>query len=215
MSSTTILILLVSALACMLIVAKATKVKPTPAPKRPAPRKIESKRHESEYFELLTYPSWEHQALAQRRRLKEPAITVLGTEGDRFADSYETYIAALQYHCSYKDKGGFYGFVANDFNNEVDLNAMAVCRGEDGMLLGYIPTSELRDYRRWSGGAPMPCVGFIDVHEGELRGRVKIAHPCNPEFIDDVLTDYLAWMQDNLGPEYVPDTPSFHLRIPD
>ena len=137
---------------------------------------------------------------------------MLNREGDPDEDEWYTYIAGVPYHGSTSDIGGFTGYVLNDLFNEHDANAMAVCRGNDMKLLGYIPAKELSEYHEWSDGWPMPCVGFIYIEDGQYRGRVKILRPCNEEFLQTEFSRYLQWIKDNYGNEYLPKTMSMRFN---
>ena len=134
---------------------------------------------------------------------EKPVIRMLNREGDPQEDEWHTYIAGLPHYVSKYDIGGFTGWVENDFGNRHDPKAMGVYNS-DGKLLGYIPAKELADYRDWCDAMPQPCVGFIFVKDGELRGRVKILRPCNKEFLANHFGYYLQWVRDNYGPEYLP-----------
>lgn len=132
-----------------------------------------------------------------------PAITMLNRKGESWADEYQTYIAGVPYHASRRDIGGFSGYVANDAGNTHDRNAMGVYNS-DGKLLGFVPARELRDYRDWCGASTVPCIGFIHVEDGQLCGRVKMALPCNQDFVNDVFSRYRDWIRKNHGERYVP-----------
>lgn len=134
----------------------------------------------------------------------EPKITMLNREGDIYADEWHTYIAGLPYRASFEDIGGFFGWVVNDITNTHDSNAMGVYNSSLE-LLGYIPEKKLSSYRKWCNGDPEPCVGFIYLKDGDLRGYVKIIKPCNSEFIEKEYRRYFQWVAENFGTEYVPD----------
>lgn len=144
-------------------------------------------------------------------RLPKPSIKMLNRDGDAYEDEWHTYIAGLKHHISKYDIGGFTGYVVKDPHNEYDRNAMAVVSSIK--QLGYIPAKELLDYIQWSNGAPMPCVGFIYVDDGQYRGRVKILWPCSEEFLQTEFSRYLQWVKDNYGNEYLPKTMSMRFDI--
>lgn len=133
----------------------------------------------------------------------KPAIKMLNREGDPGKDEWHTYIAGVAHYISQHDIGGFSGFVVTDHNNKYDSNAMGIYNSF-GKLLGYIPAKELSDYREWCEGKAQPCVGFIFIEDNQIRGRVKILHPCNKEFMQTEFSRYLQWVNDNYGSEYLP-----------
>lgn len=134
---------------------------------------------------------------------KKPVIQMLNREADWQEDGWHTYIAGLHHHVSKYDIGGFTGWVENDHGNTYDSNAMGVFNSF-GKLLGYIPAKELSDYRAWCDAKPQPCVGFVFVEDGQIRGKVKILRPCNEEFLQKGFSSYLQWVNDNFGSEYLP-----------
>ena len=136
-----------------------------------------------------------------------PTIKMLNRDGDPEDDEWHTYIAGINYRASKYDIGGFSGWVGPDPDNAYDPNAMGVYNAF-GKLLGYIPAKELKEYRKWCGAQPQPCVGFIYEEDGEKRGRVKILRPCNTEFLETEFSRYLQWVNDNYGKEYLPKTMS-------
>ncbi len=135
-------------------------------------------------------------------RKPELIIKMLNREGDLHEDEWHTYIAGVPHHAFKSDVGGFCGYVANDPNNSYDKNAVAVY--SKLKLFGYIPARELADYRAWSEGAVMPCVGFIYIEDGQLRGRVKILKPCSLEFLQEGFANYINWIKDTHGEKYIP-----------
>lgn len=135
--------------------------------------------------------------------LPKPNIKMLEEEGDIHEDEYHTYIAGLHHYIAYEDVGGFSGYVVADPNNAFDNKAMAVCN-DKMKILGYIPAKELDDYRDWSDAKPLPCVGFIFIEDKQIRGRVKVLHPCNEQFLQDEFSRYLQWVNDNYGSAYLP-----------
>ncbi|MBD5391267.1 hypothetical protein HDR66_00495 [bacterium] len=136
---------------------------------------------------------------------KKPVLQMLNREGDMHEDEWHTYIAGLPHHASKYDIGGFSGWVEADYNNKYDRNAMGVYNSF-GKLLGYIPAKELSEYREWCDAQSQPCVGFIYSEDGQLRGRIKILHPCNEEFLEKEFSRYLQWVRNNYGEEYLPKT---------
>lgn len=160
---------------------------------------------------IKLFPS-NKQSIGEVKKLKKkPKIVILNREGDIQEDEWYTYIAGLPYHASKYDIGGFTGWVENDLNNAHDSKAMGVY-SSFGKLLGYIPAKELSDYRHWSDGLPMPCVGFIYIEDGQYRGRVKILRPCNEEFLQTEFSRYLQWVKDNYGAEYLPKSMSMQFE---
>lgn len=149
----------------------------------------------------------------ENRPIKSPpSIRMLNREGDVREDEWHTYIAGLPYRASKYDIGGFMGWVEPDYGNSHDRNAMGVYNSF-GKLLGYIPARELLDYRVWCDAKPQPCVGFIFVEEGQMRGRVKILRPCNQEFLKEEFSRYLQWVENNYGIEYLPKNGPIHFNI--
>lgn len=134
---------------------------------------------------------------------RKPSLRLLNREGDPDEDEWHTYIAGLPYHAATHDVGGFWGWIEHEVGNKYDRNAMAVYNSS-GKLLGYIPAKEVSDYRDWCDSQPVPCTGYIYIEEGQLRGRVKALMPCNEEFLQEEFSRYLQWVNDNVGPEYVP-----------
>lgn len=139
----------------------------------------------------------------EKRKPPKPTIKMLGRNGDVYEDEWHTYIAGVNHHASKYDIGGFCGYVANDSTNAHDPYAMGIYSSIK--LLGYIPAKELKNYILWSGGEVMPCVGFVFVEDGQLRGRVKILKPCNQEFLEKEFSRYLQWVKDNYGERYLPE----------
>lgn len=137
---------------------------------------------------------------------------MLNREGSSHADEWHTYIAGLRYHASVHDIGGFTGWVENDLGNTHDSKAMGIYNSF-GKLLGYIPASELEDYRLWCLGQPVPCAGFVYIEDGQYRGRVKMLLPCNKEFLQKEFTRYLQWVKDNYGCDYLPKKLSMTFEI--
>ena len=147
----------------------------------------------------------------QRQKTK-PVIQMLNREGDMQEDERHTYIAGLHYHVSKYDIGGFTGWVAHDTDNTHDRRARGVYNSF-GKLLGYIPARELDDFIAWCDSKPVPCVGFIYTDNGEIRGRVKMLLPCNAEFLQTGFSNYLQWVCDNYGAEYLPKSMSMQIDI--
>lgn len=137
---------------------------------------------------------------------------MLGREGDTHNDEWHTYIAGVFYHTSKYDVGGFTGWVENDNSNTKDKRAMGIYNSF-GKLLGYIPARELTEYRSWSGIAPLPCVGFVAIEDGQTHGRVKILRPCNEDFLQTEFSRYLQWVNDNYGKKYLPQRMSMRFDI--
>lgn len=150
----------------------------------------------------------------QQKQIAHTKIKMLNREGQPFTDEMQTYIAGLKHHITKADIGGFTGLVVPEPTNKHDRNAMGVYNSS-GKLLGYIPASELRDYRKWCEAQPQPCAGFIYAEDGELRGRVKIVRPCNAEFIKDRFTSYFQWIKDNVGDAYLPKNLSMKFDVED
>lgn len=146
---------------------------------------------------------------------KKPVLKMLNREGDLHEDEWHTYIAGVKYHAYKYDIGGFYGWVGPDKDNLHDNKAMGIYASFDskGKLLGYIPAKELSDYREWCDAQPQPCVGFIFVEDGEMRGRVKILRPCSEEFLEKEFSRYLQWFKDNFGTKYVPKSKNMQFEI--
>lgn len=142
---------------------------------------------------------------------KKPNIKIFNREGDSHEDEWHTYIAGVSHHASKYDVGGFSGWVGADPENPYDNKAMAVYNSF-GKLLGYIPANELKNYREWCDCQPQPCVGFVFVEDGHLRGRVKILRPCNEIFLEEEFSKYLQWVKDNYGKEYLPKTMSMQFE---
>lgn len=141
-----------------------------------------------------------------------PAIKMLNCKGDPHDDEFYTYISGAFHHATESELGGFYGVVTPEPDNTYDHNAMAVCN-TDMKLLGYIPASELSEYRKWSCAAPMPCIGYIYVENKQVHGRVKIFKPCSEEFLADQFQRYLDWISKNMGPEYLPKSNTMQFKI--
>lgn len=150
--------------------------------------------------------------VTEEKRRRRPHIRMLDREGDPIEDSRYTYIAGVPYNASCIDIGGFYGWVEAEPNNEHDSMAVAVYDFY-GRRLGYIPHDELKEFRKWSNGDPLPCAGVIYKHEGKLYGKVKVLKPCNEDFLDGCFNSYINWVNDNLGPKYVPK--GRHIKIYD
>lgn len=154
---------------------------------------------------IKLFPS-KKQAPDEIKKLKlKPAIKMLNREGDASEDEWHTYIAGLPHHASQYDIGGFSGWVENDSENKHDPMAMGVYNSF-GKLLGYIPAKELSDYRDWCDGLPQPCMGFIYVEDGQMRGRIKMLRPCNEEFLKTEFSRYAQWVYDNYGKSFLPDS---------
>lgn len=132
-----------------------------------------------------------------------PTIPMLDREGWRYEDEWYTYVAGVAHYVTKFDEGGFAGWVENDSDNTYDRQAMGVYN-HNGRLLGYIPADELKEYRKWCDAKPCPCVGYIRVENGKLRGRVKVLLPCNKEFLETEFTNYMKWVEENIGSKYVP-----------
>ncbi len=134
-----------------------------------------------------------------------PNIPLLGRRGDPYCDAYNTYIAGVNFRCDELDEGGFTGYIVPDTLNETDDKAMAVCSFKK--QLGYIPAKELKEFREWCGGRPVPCAGYITIDDdtGKLRGRVKAILPCNVDFVQTEFNRYIQWLNDTHGEEFVPE----------
>lgn len=145
-------------------------------------------------------------------KMKNPPIQMLNREGDPQEDEWHTYIAGVHHHVSAFSVGGFTGWVANDANNKYDSKAMGIYN-DKGKLLGFIPASELAEYRDWCDAKPQPCVGFIYLDDGKIYGRVKILRPCNKDFISTEFGRYLSWVKSNYGPEYLPKSQGITFNI--
>ena len=161
---------------------------------------------------LIRTPKHLKQDSKPNRLKKKPIIKMLNRDGDIHDDEWHTYIAGAQHHISKYDIGGFSGWVEADYDNKYDRNAMGVYNSF-GKLLGYIPAKEVSDYCAWCDAQPQPCVGFIFVEDGEMRGRVKILRPCNEDFLKNEFTRYLQWVKDNYGDQYLPKNMSMDFEV--
>lgn len=164
---------------------------------------------------LIKVPQTQADSFKPSRTKKKPVLKMLNCEGDPHEDEWHTYIAGVNHHASKYDIGGFSGWVAPDPENTHDNKAMGIygALNKTGLLLGYIPAKELSDYREWCDAQPQPCVGFIFVEDGQMRGRVKILRPCNEEFLEKEFTRYLQWVNDNYGAEYLPKSMNMQFDI--
>lgn len=129
-------------------------------------------------------------------------LTTEGTDGDTYRDRYVTYIAGITYRCDDSDIGGYYGAIIPEPTIEHDPNAMAVYAGPK--IVGYIGKENLRDYRKWSGANPCPCIVWIYKEDGKLRGRVRVVYPRNANFIREELEAFSDWLRGEFGSKYVP-----------
>lgn len=118
-------------------------------------------------------------------------------------NEYYTRIAGVRYHCKFRDVGGFLGYAVPDPDNPHDRDAVAILRADDNKLLGFIPAVGLRDYKRWSRGRALPCVGYI--REGQmLFGKVKVIDD-DPEGTLEAIVAFVTWMLRTFGVSYKPD----------
>ncbi len=146
--------------------------------------------------------TYRHKITSDDRPTPPVSVVMLNRDGDTYEDEWHTYIAGVSYHCSENDIGGYSGYVMLDEDNLKDKRARGIY--SQTKLLGYIPANELIDYIDWSDGRPCPCVGFIFIEDGQLRGRVKILRPCNQDFLKTEFNSYLTWVRKNYGDKYVP-----------
>ncbi len=116
---------------------------------------------------------------------------------------YYCRIAGLSCHCTAQDFGGFLGYILPDLDNEYNKDACAIMRN-DWKILGYIPESELKGYRGWSGAKPMPCVGYVrEGDEAPMYGRVKAINAGEPNRTL-LIAEYVRWMVSKFGADFVP-----------
>jgi hypothetical protein len=117
-------------------------------------------------------------------------VTPLNTEPDEDNAYYYCGIAGVNYHCTHDMLGCRPGIVFNQRWNEHDKRAMAVVDG-DGVLYGYIPSSELRRYRAWCKNAPYPCMIYISTFKDAVSGRtmflgrVGVVRPYSIEYANE------------------------------
>ena len=149
-----------------------------------------------------------------KRPNNRPVMKLLNRSGQPFIDEQYICIAGLKYHTSPSDMGWFSGWIDADVGNPVDSRARGVFNSK-GKLLGFVPAKELDDYIAWSGGKPMPCVGFIFEEEGQIRGRAKVVKPCNPAFLQDQFSRFSQWVVDNYGIEYAPKSIEIEFDVDD
>ena len=135
---------------------------------------------------------------------REITVMTLDEPEDMIDGSFTTSIAGITYHCDKTDIGGFIGVVAPDPDNKYNKNAMAIYRN-DTKLLGYIPESQLNEYRIWSDCKPFTCVGYIEPGDQyPIHGKVKIIKPYNSKYVEDETRSYILWLRDKKGNKFIP-----------
>lgn len=101
-------------------------------------------------------------------------------------ENSETFdITGLRYHCSVHDCGKIVGYVKPEPSNVHDNRAQAVIRS-DGMLLGYIPRTQLDWYEDFNEqNVPCPFVGEIELDRSRavLIGEIKVIIPSSEDFV--------------------------------
>lgn len=141
----------------------------------------------------------------ERETERKPKNFIGTDESDaEFTDNeYYTRIAGVRHHCKFRDVGGFLGYAVPDPDNPHDRDAVAILRADDNKLLGFIPAVGLRDYKKWSRGRALPCVGYI--REGQmLFGKVKVIDD-DPEGTLEAIVAFVTWMLRTFGVGYKPD----------
>jgi hypothetical protein len=145
---------------------------------------------------------WLVKEVRKRTKIMRTQITYLGTDAD-MPDEYSTYIAGINYRCTGFDIGGFLGFAIPQQNNKYDKNAVGVYK-KDGMLLGYIPKDEAKEFREWCNMHPVPCVGYIRKENNKLQGRIKALLPENEKAVSRATAYYVRWLVEKYGRKFVP-----------
>lgn len=123
------------------------------------------------------------------------ALTLRETE-------YFCSIAGVSHHNNEDNIGGFIGYCMADPNNRYDKNAIGIYES-GGRLVGYIPKDEQKDFRVWSKRNPLPCIGFIEVFDDRLRGKVKVIDAC-PELTELHVFKFVRWLILNHGKRFIP-----------
>lgn len=122
-----------------------------------------------------------------------------GEDGD---GSYYIKIAGITFHCTARNIGCFIGTVANEPDNSVNPDAMAIYT-QRGKLLGYVPEDDLDEYREWCNGEKRACIGYIAKEDGKLFGRVKVL-PNDTDEASKIMIDYAVWLVKHRGVGFAP-----------
>ena len=112
---------------------------------------------------------------------------------DVLEENTETFdVTGLRYHCTVHDVGKIVGIVKPEPSNVHDPRAQAVYRN-DGMLLGYIPRTQLDWYEDFNEeNVPCPFVGEIEVDgRGWLIAEIKVIIPSSREYVEEEIEDEL------------------------
>ena len=112
---------------------------------------------------------------------------------DVLEENTETFdVTGLKYHCTVHDVGKIVGIVKPEPSNVHDPRAQAVYRN-DGMLLGYIPRTQLDWYEDFNEeNVPCPFVGEIEVDgRGWLIAEIKVIIPSSREYVEEEIEDEL------------------------
>jgi len=141
---------------------------------------------------------------AEQKPEQKESLSGLDESDAEYTDNeYYTRIAGVRHHCKFRDVGGFLGYAVPDPDNPHDRDAVAILRADDNKLLGFIPAVGLRDYKKWSRGRALPCVGYI--REGQmLFGKVKVIDD-DPEGTLEAIVAFVTWMLRTFGVSYKPD----------
>lgn len=174
--STTILIVTLVLIVTMVIFALVNRSKATAAPPKPAPA-----------------PPREDGPVRTGKLDHSSAVT-------------DVYVSGLAHHCSRKDIGLIFGWVAQDKSNPVDSEAMALV--SKSRKYGYIPAAILGSFRQWAGESDLRFVGYIYEDAGKLRGRARVyqfdALPAEEIFDDALLYAKAAFARFGWGLDEIP-----------
>lgn len=132
------------------------------------------------------------------------ALTLRETE-------YFCSIAGVSHHNDEDNIGGFIGYCMADPTNRLDKNAIGIYES-GGRLVGYIPKDEQKNFRAWSKRNPLPCIGFIEVFDDRLRGKVKVIDAC-PELTELHMFKFIRWLILNHGKGFIPSSIEIHKNV--
>ena len=153
-------------------------------------------------FLLLRVANKKEKAEAKAKAKTEVNVEIKALGEERFKQdpeserTYSTIVAGLKFHVPAGSSGAFFGLAVPDPDNKYDKNAVMIVT-TDGQMIGYIPKDDLKVFRKWSEGNPIPCVGYYEPDGESFHSNMKCIRPYTEEFINEEKDRYMEWYNEN------------------